>query len=140
MDVQAQSSTISEYDAEAVLSAVDETAGEQLRVFAEYDDESYNVLYLADAVHEVYEDAAKFEKTADALHADYRLDFTEKQMHEEVYSDMGEVRAFAVFLTDQVIFRFVGRESGLYVSLALDAPFNRVISTVYSVIDVETDR
>ena len=140
MDVQAQSSTISEYDAEAVLSAIDETAGEQLRVFAEYDDGSYSVLYLADAVHQEYEDTAKFEETADALHADYRLDFTEKQMHEEVYSDMGEVRAFAVFLSDQAIFRFVGRESGLYVSLTLDAPFNRVISAVYSIIDAETDR
>jgi hypothetical protein len=140
MGVKAQSSTISEYDANAVLSVVDETAGEQLRAFAEYDDESYNVLYLADAVDQEYADAAEFEETADALHADYRLDFTEKRIHEEVYSDMGEVRAFAVFLSDQAVFRFVGRESGLYVSLALDAPFNRVISAVYSVIDAETDR
>lgn len=77
------------------------------------------------------------EDLSDRIHSDYRLDFAERDMYEEVYAELGEVRAFTVFFDQLVIFRFVGDRTGLYVSLHPDAPFNRVIDAVYDVIGAE---
>ncbi|MDF9744998.1 hypothetical protein [Natrinema salsiterrestre] len=129
-------STFTEFDADAVLETLREIAGGQILAFAEYDAETYNIMYLDERMsQQLGESVADIEEFADKIHSDYRLDFTEKEMYEDVYTELGEVRAFAAFFEGSTIFRFVGETAGLYVSLTMDAPFNAVIEAVYDVIE-----
>ncbi|PCR91450.1 hypothetical protein [Natrinema ejinorense] len=128
-------STFAEFDADAVLEKLREIAGGQILTVAEYDAETYNIMYMDDQMGHQLGDAVDIEELADRIHSDYRLDFTEKEMYEDVYSELGEVRAFAVFFEGNTIFRFVGETTGLYVSLTMDAPFNAVIEAVSDIIE-----
>lgn len=129
------SSDLSALDADAILSRVQNTAGEHLRAFVEYDAETYNILYLADRATVEFGGEERVNELADKLYSNYRLDFNEKQMHEDLYEEFGVVRAFAVFFADSAILRFVDEATGLYVSLDIDAPFDEVIGTVYEVVE-----
>lgn len=135
MSDRRHSSSFDEFETDAILDAVRDAAGEELRAFVEYDAETYNVLLLTDDARERFDDPDAIEEFADRLHGNYRLDFTEKEMYEDVYGELGTVRAFAVFFEANAVFRFVGDTTGFYVSLGLDAPFNRVIDAVYEVIE-----
>jgi hypothetical protein len=138
MSDRTESSAVSEFDAGAVLAELRETVEDDLRAFVEYDAQTYNTLFMADRVIAQFGGEDNVEQFADKLHENYRLDFTEKQMYEDVYAELGTVRAFSVFFEENAIFRFVGDSTGLYVSLELDAPFNRVIESVYEVIEEDT--
>jgi len=135
MSDRVRSSTFDEIDADAVLARLRDAVGDDLRALVEYDADAYNLLFLADRVLAEFGGDEAVEAFADKLHADYRLDFTEKEMYEDVYAELGTVRAFAVFFQESAVFRFVGESTGLYVSLERDAPYNRVIETVYDVVE-----
>lgn len=138
MDEIRNSSTLDGFDADAVLEELQEIVGEKLRVFAEYNAETYNIIYLDEKMADRLGESVDIGSFAERIHDDYRLDFTEKRMYEDVYAEFGEVRAFAVFFARNAIFRFVGETTGLYVSLDLDAPFTTVIEAVYDVIEAES--
>ncbi|WP_254762293.1 DUF7522 family protein [Natrinema marinum] len=126
-----RTSTADEFDADAILADLLECCGETVRAFAEYDAKTYNVLYFDQRLVDEIETEAELQAFADRIHEDYRLDFTEKRMYEDVYSELGEVRAFSVFFRQSAIIRFVGEREGIYVSLDRDAPFNEAIESVY---------
>ncbi len=131
-------SSFDEFDADRVLESIRAICGEQVLSFAEYDAQTYNIMYMSDGMAAQFDDRGEIEDLSDRIHSDYRLDFTERDMYEDVYGELGEVRAFSVFFDRSAIFRFVGDRTGLYVSLHPDAPFNRVIEAVYDVIGAES--
>lgn len=135
MMTHTQSSDLSAVDADAVLSRVQATAGDHLRAFVEYDAETYDILYLTDRAIAEFGGEERVDEFADRLYSNYRLDFNEKQMHEDLYEEFGVVRAFGVFFADSAVLRFVDDVTGLYVSLDMDAPFDEVIDTVYEVVE-----
>ncbi|MDS0476770.1 hypothetical protein [Natrinema sp. 1APR25-10V2] len=127
-------SSFDEFDADAILEKILEICGDQVHSFAEYDAETYNIIYMSEQMADQFDGEDDIAELSDRIHSDYRLDFTEKEMYEDVYGELGEVRAFSVFFDQNAIFRFVGERTGLYVSLAPDAPFNQVIEAVYDLI------
>lgn len=136
MSSRDQSSMLTGLDADTILSRVRSTAGEHLLAFVEYDTETYNVLYMAERATTDLGGPENTSDLADRLHRNYQLDFNEKQMHEELYDELGTVRAFGVFFDDEAVLRFVDDMTGLYVSLDMSAPFDKVIEAVYDVIEV----
>ncbi|WP_254762296.1 hypothetical protein [Natrinema marinum] len=128
-------SSFEEFDADAILEEILGICDDRVRSFAEYDAQTYNIMYMSERMVDQFESEDEIDDLSDRIHSDYRLDFTEKEMYEDVYAELGEVRAFSVFFTRSVIFRFVGERTGLYISVDRDAPFNEIIDAVYDSIE-----
>jgi len=118
------------FDAKAVARAADAAVGDGLRVVVEYDETEYNPLYVDDRVLEKLGGREGLVSLADDLHSDFRLDFTQQELYEEVYSNFGSVRAFVVVLDEAVVVRFVADTTGLYVSIDPDASLDGVLDAV----------
>ncbi|MCG1002995.1 MULTISPECIES: hypothetical protein [Halobacterium] len=127
----------SEFDAAAVGEAVDDAAGDGLRTFVEYDEQTYELLYARDDVVGELGGPEGLSEIAEQLHADYRLDFTQQELYEEMYGSLGEVTAFAVVLESASVLRFVGESEGVYVSLDRDVSMQAVLDAVEAVMDGE---
>jgi len=123
-------SELASFDAEAVGRAVDDAVGDGLRVVVEYDETEYNMLYVADEVREVLGGAEGLGALADELHSDFRLDFTQRELYEELYEQFGSLRAFVVVLDGARVVRFVAEDTGLYVSIDPDASLDAVLDAV----------
>lgn len=121
---------LASFDAAAVGHAVEAAVGDDLRVVVEYDATEYNPLYVADGVVEQLGGEEAFGALADQLHSDFRLDFTQQELYEEVYGEFGSVRAFVVVLDGARVVRFVAEDSGLYVSVDPDASLDGVLDAV----------
>ncbi|WP_135852666.1 hypothetical protein [Halorussus salinus] len=121
---------LTDFDTSSALSAVEEVAGDGLRAFVEYDDETYNLLYIAERVVQEFGDEATLEEFADRLHYNYKLDFNEREMYADLYGPLGELAAFAVYLDDETLVRYVGEREGIYVSVEPDVSANGVVDAL----------
>ena len=121
---------LASFDAKAVGRAVEAAVGDGLRVVVEYDESEYNPLYLNDGVVDQLGGPEAFGELADDLHSDFRLDFTQQELYEEVYGEFGSVRAFVVVLDGARVVRFVAEDSGLYVSVDPEASLDGVLDAV----------
>jgi len=117
-------------DASAAFEAVRDVGGEDLRAFVEYDSESYNPVFVAERVVAELGGADGVDEFAEKLHFNYKLDFTEREMYADLYDPLGGVDAFAVYLDDRTIVRYVTDEEGIYVSLDGDANTDRVVDAL----------
>ena len=118
------------FDAGAVGRAVGAAVGDDLRVVVEYNEFEYNLLYVDDDVVDHLGGPDALGALADDLHSDFRLDFTQQELYEEVYGEFGSVRAFIVVLDGARVVRFVAEDSGLYVSVDPDASLDAVLDAV----------
>lgn len=128
---------LASFDAAAVARAVAAAAGDHLRVVVEYDDSEYNVLYAAERVVEQLGGPDELGALADELHSDYRLDFTQQELYDEVYGSIGAVQAFVVVLDRATVVRFVHENSALYVSVDPEASLDGVLDAVRTGVDVD---
>ncbi|NIB99412.1 hypothetical protein [Halobacterium sp. R2-5] len=129
--------TSSEFDAREVGDAISGAAGDGLRAFVEYDERDYSLLYVREDVVEDLGGETAFEDLADELHSDYRLDFTQQELYEEIYGTLGNVRAFVVVLDSATVLRLVGDAEGLYVSLDPSVSIQAVLDAAEDVVDDE---
>jgi hypothetical protein len=129
--------TLANFDAAAVARAVNAAAGDHLRVVVEYDETGYNVLYTADEVVEQLGGPDALGSLADELHSDFRLDFTQQELYDEVYGDIGTVQAFVVVLDRATVVRFVHEDSALYVSVDPEASLDAVLDAVRTGVDAD---
>jgi len=118
------------FDAKAVGRAIDAAVGDDLRVVVEYDKTDYNLLYVDDDVLDELGGPDGLGTLADDLHSDFRLDFTQQELYEEVYAEFGSVRAFVVVLDGARVVRFVAEDSALYVSVDPEASLDAVLDAV----------
>jgi hypothetical protein len=123
---------LASFDAAGVADAVEAAVGDDLRVVVEYDESEYNPLYVAEPVVDQLGGREGFEALADELHSDFRLDFTQQELYEEVYGDFGSVRAFVVVLDGARVVRFIAEDTGLYVSVDPSASVDAVLDAVTS--------
>jgi len=125
------------FDARAVGDAVADATGDGLRAFVEYDEQTYNLLYIRDDVVGELGGQEAFGALADELHSDYRLDFTQQELYEEIYGELGNVRAFVVVMDRATLLRFVGDDAGLYVSVEPSVSVQAVLDAVHEVVNGE---
>ncbi|WP_135806290.1 hypothetical protein [Halorussus marinus] len=121
---------LTDFDARAGFEAVRAAADSDLRAFVEYDGESYNPVFIAERVVEKHGDPEEVGEFADRLHFNYKLDFAEREMYEDLYEPLGSITAFAVYLTDQTIVRYVDEREGIYVSVDGETHADEVIEAL----------
>lgn len=124
------------FDADAALAAVLATDREHVRVCAEYDIEDWRLLYVADRVLEEYEAADDvLDRRADDLHSYIHLDFTERELFEDLAPHGGDVRAFMTRMEQHTLVRYlVGRE-GLFLSLERGVDLSGVLAAIEAAVE-----
>jgi hypothetical protein len=137
MDDITNSPELCSFDAAAALSVVREVAGDDLRAFVEYTDENYNPLFIAGQVVEELGGKTETSELADQLHFNYKLDFNEREMYEDLYEPLGEVAAFAVFLEDEILIRYLEEREGLYVSVESGPNATRIVEALNNVMEAD---
>lgn len=137
MEAVRNEANLTDFDVSTALSAVEDIAGDDLRAFVEYDDEAYNPLYIAARVVREFGGEASLDEFAGKLHYNYKLDFTEREMYEDLYEPLGEVAAFAVYLDDETLIRYVGEREGIYVSVEPDVSANRIVDALTETAEAE---
>ncbi|PSP97880.1 hypothetical protein BRC94_09300 [Halobacteriales archaeon QS_5_70_17] len=130
MTEEPEGGVVSSFDPDAAVDAAADVAGEDLLLAVAYDDERFEVLRVADVVRSFYEnDAAMREHFAD-VHSYVHLDFTERNLFEDLFVGAGEVRAFATHMDHLVAVRVVAETEGLFLSLAPGGPTREVVAAV----------
>ncbi|WP_435174572.1 hypothetical protein [Halorussus sp. AFM4] len=137
MDAVSNPPGLTDFDASAALSAVRGVAGDDLRAFVEYDDETYNALFIAERIVDAFGGQAAIDEFAEKLHFNYKLDFTERDMYEDLYAPLGDVGAFAVFLDRETIIRYVGEREGIYVSVDPGANATPVVEALTDAVEAD---
>ncbi|MFC3476336.1 DUF7522 family protein [Halobacterium litoreum] len=132
-----QEPELTAFDDAEVASAIDDVAGDDLRTLVEYDEQRYNLLYIRDDVVDELGGPDAFGELADELHSDYRLDFTQQELYEEIYGELGNVHAFVAVMDRATVLRVVGDDAGLYVSLEPSVSIQGALDAVREVVDSE---
>lgn len=116
MDAITNPPGLTDFDVTAALEATREVTGDDLRAFVEYDDETYNSLFISSQVVGEVGGETALQELAERLYANYQLDFNEQEMYADLYEPLGGLNAFAVFLESEVVVRYVSDRQGVYVS------------------------
>ena len=122
------------FDAQAVVEAILDEVDDSLLVVAEYDRDRVNPLYVSDVVRALYEDEQAMNDHFAGIHAYMYLDFTERELFEDLFIESGGVRAFVTYMHNLVAIRLINETEGLFVSLAPRSPVTAVIERVESII------
>lgn len=120
-------------DVPAMFAAVDSVAGEDLRAFVEYDDETYNPVYIAPMVVDDYGVDGDVSEFAETIHSYVKLDFSEREMYRDLYDRGTDGMGFATFLDGSTVVRYVFDDTALYVSLTDEVSPQEVIEAIESV-------
>ena len=125
------STNIVAFDADAAMEAAREVAGDALRTAVEYDQESYNVLFVDDTVQSLYADKEDMYDHFDAISSYVHLDFAERDLFEEsLLPAAGAVQALVTRMEYLTLVRIFVGDEGLFLSLDPDTPVIEVIDAV----------
>ena len=120
-----------DFDAAATLSAAREAAGEEnVLICVVYDDSDFRTLYVDDRVDAMYPDEDARTEHFGQIHSYVHLDFTEKDLFEDLFLEPDGVRAFVTYMGNVVAVRVVAEKQGVFLSLAPGAPVSDVVDAV----------
>lgn len=129
-------SRVVSFDADAGLSAALDADEEHVRICAEYDIDEWELLYVADHVLEAYEDGEQtLELKAEDLHSYIHLDFTERELFEELAPRSGAVVAYVTRMEHHSLVRYLSGREGLFLSLDRGADLTAVLDAVEAAIE-----
>lgn len=124
-----------DFDGHTAMQAARDAAGPGLLICVAFDADDVETLYVDDRVREMYPDEEAMHDHFAEVHSYVHLDFTEREMFEDLFLDSGGVRAFATYLDNMTAIRVLGDGEGLFVALAPDAPVTETVEAVERALD-----
>lgn len=118
------------FDAGAAVDAAADAAGEDLLLAVVYDRERFEILRVAEVVRSFYEDDAAMREHFADVHSYVHLDFTERELFEDLFVGAGAVRSFTTHMDQLVAVRVISGTEGLFVSLVPGTPVRDVLAAV----------
>lgn len=122
-------STIIGSSANTLAEALEAVVEDELQVIAEYDSQSYELLYVSDWLLEKHGGLDEVEEEADAVFNYYHLDFLERDLLEDMLW-LGEVGMFVTFLDHGIIVRANTDTAGIFIALDVTASVDDVQMTI----------
>ncbi|MFD1515071.1 hypothetical protein [Halomarina rubra] len=122
------------FDAKRAVEGALAVAGADLLLVVEYDRAAFEVLYCADVVADRYPDDEAMHDHFSGVHSYVYLDFTERELFEELFVDSGRTRALTTYMENLIAVRVVAEGEGLFLALAPDAPATAVIEAVEDIV------
>lgn len=115
--------------ANALAEGLEAVADDELQVIAEYDAQSYRLLYVSDRIAEKHGGLDGVEEEADSLFDYYHIDFLERDLLEDMLW-LGEVGTFVTFLDHGIVVRAHTGCAGVFVALDVTASVDDVQITI----------
>ncbi|WP_254535190.1 hypothetical protein [Halomarina litorea] len=122
------------FDANRAMEVLRETLGDDLLVVVEYDRDGFNTLYVADVIRALYPDEGAMQEHFAGIHAYVYLDFTERELFEDLFIESGGTRAFVTYMVNLVAIRVVRETEGLFLSAVPGTPVTELVELVEGII------
>ena len=137
MDVR-NAGTVDGFDADVALEAA-LSVTDDVRICVEYDTDEFNTLYADGETVALYggEDAMNDEFAE--VHSFVHLDFTERDLFEDVFLAAGRVRAFVTYMEHTIAVRFIRGDSGLFFALDPEAPVTETLDAIREALESGDD-
>lgn len=119
-----------DYDVEAALDAARETAGDGLLLCVAFTGKEFEPLYVADEVAELYGGEEAMRDHFGDIHSYVHLDFTERDLFEELFIDPDGVNAFVTCMGSMTAVRVLDDRHGIFLGLRPDCPINETVRAV----------
>jgi len=124
-------STVVHFDADGALAAVQARASGTLRSFVEFDEETFNPLYVDDATLALYEDEAQMQAHFTNLHSYLYLDLAETDLFTEQLFPVAEAVDYLTTALDYVkLVRLYHGDEGLFLALDPDEPVQPLVDAI----------
>ena len=107
-------------EGDALIAAAWESLGSDLRTVVEYDEETYEVLYVSEWLRD-YLGEEGVEETTDDLHGYVHLDFVERDLFGRLTPGAGAVRTHITRLENATFVRYLVGDAALFLSVDPDA-------------------
>ena len=117
------------FDADAALEAA-LSVTDEVHISVEYDAEEFNVLYVDETTIALYGGEEPMYEHFEEVHSYVHVDFTERDLFEDVFFAAGEVRAFVTYMEYTTVVRFIRGDSGLFFALDPEAPVTETLAAV----------
>lgn len=116
-------------DADAALeAALSVTDG--VHICVEYDVEGFNALYIDDRTLGLYGGEEPALDHFEEVHSYVNVDFTERDLFEDVLFAAGEVRAFVTYMEYTIAVRFLRENDGIFFALDPNAPVTEMLQAI----------
>ncbi|MFC6717256.1 hypothetical protein ACFQGT_05805 [Natrialbaceae archaeon GCM10025810] len=128
-------STLSSFDAEGVLRAVEETVSGPLYSFCEYDTESFRPIFVSDEAVAMYEDREAMVEHFELIHGHVHMDFMQIQLFRNtLFPGAERVEYIATSMDFMKILRVYIGEEGLFVAVGPDEPVEPIVDAIKGVV------
>jgi hypothetical protein len=129
-------STLVAFDGDEARAAVHEAAGDSLLSVTGFTSDDFEILYVADAVLDLYRDRDHLHEHYDQVLSHLHMDIMERDVYENtLLPNAGAVRAIVTYMEEMTLVRVIVDEQGLYVALAPDQSVRAVVEAVEPVLD-----
>jgi len=123
-----------DFDAEAAVAAARERSDDRVLVGAEYTVDEFQMLYASDRVLDEYESTGVLDDVADRLHSYMHVDFTERELFEDLYPPAEETRGFVTYTDYTTVVRVLDGMEGLYVSFEPAVAVTPIVDEIVEII------
>ena len=114
---------------DALAEALESVVTDELRILAEYDAQSYRLLYVDDRIAEDHGGLDGVEEEAESLFDYYHIDFLERDLLRDMLW-LGEVGTFVTFLDHGIVVRAHTDCAAVFIALDVTASVDDVQITV----------
>lgn len=120
-----------DFDPEAALAAARSAVDSRnILTCVAYDTETFETVYVDDRVDEMYADVGAREEHFGRIHSYVHLDFTERQLFEELFVEPDGVRAFVTYMGSTIAARVVANSQGIFFSLSPETAVTQLVEAV----------
>ena len=125
-----ESARLVTFDADSSLAAVRDVTDDAVLLSVEYTPEEFHVLHADEVTLSLYADREAMEDHFSEVHSYVHVDFTERELFEELFRGAGTVRSFVTVMEHVILVRVLVDGEGIYFTLAPDADATAAVEAV----------
>jgi hypothetical protein len=133
--VVSEDSTLVDFDADAAVSAAREQFEGEIHLCVEYTTEGFHTLYADETTLSLYGDREPMTEHFEEVHSYVHVDFTERDMFEDVFVGAGEVRSFVTQMEYVTLIRVLDGEQGLFLTVDPGTDVTAIVEAVEAEFD-----
>jgi len=133
--VVSEDSTLVDFDADAAVSAAREQFEGEIHLCVEYTTEGFHTLYADETTLSLYGDREPMTEHFEEVHSYVHVDFTERDMFEDVFVGAGEVRSFVTQMEYVTLSRVLDGEQGLFLTVDPGTDVTAIVEAVEAEFD-----
>jgi hypothetical protein len=133
--VVSEDSALVDFDADAALSSAREQFEGEIHLCVEYTTEEFHTLYADETTLSLYGDREQMTDHFEEVHSYVHVDFTERNMFEDIFVGAGEVRSFVTQMEYVTLIRVLDGEQGLFLTVDPGTDVTAVVEAVEAGLD-----